>query len=262
MFVRKWQASGDTKGKVIIAHGLGEHSGRYEDLAQFLSRNGFVVYATDNTGHGLDSAPYGAAKSISEYVERIKMLADMANFEIPDNNLFLFGHSLGGLTSIRLLEKYPSLFRAAILSSPPLMSYRNELKSLYFILFSLSFIVPFLRFSNRIDPSEISKDDKTNRFYKMEPSVHDKISVRFFFDMEKQISLSWERVDSINCPVMLTYGSEDRVVSTEAIEDFYNKLKTEKKIRCFEGSKHEPFRDQDVKEIYHSEILDFLLSLI
>ncbi|MCD6159779.1 MAG: lysophospholipase [Kosmotoga sp.] len=260
MFIRKWTTSSNVKGKIIIVHGLGEHSGRYEELASFLSKRGFVVYATDNEGHGVDPVPYGAAKKLSNSIKRIEALANMAKNEPPDVPFFLMGHSLGGLISIRLLEQSPTLFKAAILSSPPLKSYRDDLKSLYHGFLALSYIVPFLRLSNRIDPSKISKNDKVNRFYTLEPTVHDRISIGFFIDLERQINLSWKDIGRIDCPILMTYGSEDEVVSTASIEDFYNALSVKKKIKCFEGSKHEPYRDLDVKEKYFSTILDFLIS--
>ena len=37
---------------VQIAHGLGEHARRYDDMAATLNREGFSVYADDHRGHG------------------------------------------------------------------------------------------------------------------------------------------------------------------------------------------------------------------
>ena len=44
--------SGKIKGLVQIAHGMAEHSGRYEDFARFLTLNDFAVYANNHRGHG------------------------------------------------------------------------------------------------------------------------------------------------------------------------------------------------------------------
>ena len=40
------------KGVVQIAHGMAETAARYEDFANDLTNNGFVVYANDHRGHG------------------------------------------------------------------------------------------------------------------------------------------------------------------------------------------------------------------
>ncbi|AKI96552.1 alpha/beta fold hydrolase [Kosmotoga pacifica] len=262
MFIRKWPVSGAVKGKLVLVHGLGEHSGRYEEIGNYLSRRGFRVYATDVEGHGMDVSLYGAAKSFKKMINRVKELTFMAEAEAPDVPIFLMGHSLGGLISIRLLELESKLFRAGIISSPPVKSYREELGSLYHGFFALSFVVPFLRLSNRIDVSEISNDEKTNRYYELDPMVHDRISLKFFFEIEKHIDLAWKEIEKIRHPVLFTYGSEDSVVSTEAILEFYENLKTDKKLITFPGSKHEPFRDREHKEVFFSEVLKFLLSLL
>ena len=47
----RWPASGKAVGVLQISHGMGEHSLRYEDVAHFLSRAGFHVYADDHRGH-------------------------------------------------------------------------------------------------------------------------------------------------------------------------------------------------------------------
>ena len=50
-----WKA-GKPRGVVQLAHGLGEHAKRYEDLAQDLVNAGFTVYADDHRGHGATGA--------------------------------------------------------------------------------------------------------------------------------------------------------------------------------------------------------------
>ena len=43
------------RGVAQIAHGLGEHIGRYAELAETLVHREFVVYGNDHRGHGLNS---------------------------------------------------------------------------------------------------------------------------------------------------------------------------------------------------------------
>jgi alpha-beta hydrolase superfamily lysophospholipase len=42
----------NSKAVIQIAHGLGEHARRYDDMAAALNRAGFTVYADDHRGHG------------------------------------------------------------------------------------------------------------------------------------------------------------------------------------------------------------------
>src|SRR5260370_16754475 len=49
----QWSGNHEPRGVVQIAHGLGEHIGRYAELADFLVEDEFVVYGNDHPGHDL-----------------------------------------------------------------------------------------------------------------------------------------------------------------------------------------------------------------
>jgi alpha-beta hydrolase superfamily lysophospholipase len=49
---------------VILAHGYGEHLGRYEHVAQFLVQRGAVVAGPDHVGHGRSG---GERVEVSDY---------------------------------------------------------------------------------------------------------------------------------------------------------------------------------------------------
>ena len=55
---QSWSPAGDQplKGVVTIAHGYGEHIGRYQHVAARLNEAGFVVYGLDHHGHGRSTA--------------------------------------------------------------------------------------------------------------------------------------------------------------------------------------------------------------
>ncbi|MEH6547907.1 MAG: alpha/beta hydrolase, partial [Sneathiella sp.] len=47
-----WLPAMPPKAVVQIAHGMAEHSARYDRFAQLLTKAGFAVYANDHRGHG------------------------------------------------------------------------------------------------------------------------------------------------------------------------------------------------------------------
>ena len=59
---RRWQAEGEPKAAVLVAHGMSEHSGRYQRLANALTAAGYAVYAPDHRGHGRTSASTGVGR--------------------------------------------------------------------------------------------------------------------------------------------------------------------------------------------------------
>src|SRR3954470_18664375 len=47
-----WDDGDAPRGVVQVAHGLAEHSARYDRLARVLNEAGYVVHAADHRGHG------------------------------------------------------------------------------------------------------------------------------------------------------------------------------------------------------------------
>jgi alpha-beta hydrolase superfamily lysophospholipase len=111
---------------------------------------------------------------------------------------------------------------------------------------------------NRIDPEDLSSNLDAVERYKEDPRVHDRISLRLFSEMNKNIIKTWEQIGNIKTPLLLLYGREDNVVSTNSIDAFYDKLTIEdKKIVSFEEGKHELFEDKKNQEPFFKEIADF-----
>jgi len=100
----KWSNGHYVRGAVQIAHGLGEHVGRYGELADILVRDGFVVYGNDHRGHGLTAKP---SESFGEFgpggfdqlVEDMISLRVIAKGEHPGKPYILLGHSLGSFAA-------------------------------------------------------------------------------------------------------------------------------------------------------------------
>src|SRR5437773_5760069 len=100
----KWGNSRDVRGVVQIVHGLGEHIGRYAELADLLVEDEFVVYGNDHRGHGLTPKPsdsfgdFGPG-GFDQLVEDMVSLRVIAKKEHPGKPYILLGHSLGSFAA-------------------------------------------------------------------------------------------------------------------------------------------------------------------
>ncbi len=101
---RRWLVEdGPSRAGVVVVHGLGEHSGRYDMLARHLSSGGFQVYAFDTRGHGLTAGTPEALGILPEesgwndWIEDINTVIDHARSDLRGQPIFLLGHSLGSL---------------------------------------------------------------------------------------------------------------------------------------------------------------------
>jgi alpha-beta hydrolase superfamily lysophospholipase len=100
----KWGNHRGVRGVVQIAHGLGEHIGRYGELADILVRDGFVVYGNDHRGHGLTAKLSGSfgdfgPGGFDQLVEDMVSLRVIAKNEHPDKPYILLGHSMGSFAA-------------------------------------------------------------------------------------------------------------------------------------------------------------------
>jgi alpha-beta hydrolase superfamily lysophospholipase len=100
----KWSGHHEPRGVIQIAHGLGEHIGRYAELADFLAEDEFVVYGNDHRGHGLTAKPAGSfgdfgPGGFDQLVEDMVSLRVIAKDEHRGKPYILLGHSLGSFAA-------------------------------------------------------------------------------------------------------------------------------------------------------------------
>src|SRR5215470_3381212 len=100
----KWSGDYPVRGVVQIAHGLGEHIGRYVELAESLVHEKFVVYGNDHRGHGLTARSSGSfgdfgLGGFNQLVDDMFSLTAIAKQEHPGKPHILLGHSMGSFAA-------------------------------------------------------------------------------------------------------------------------------------------------------------------
>lgn len=100
----RWDSRAPLRGVVQIAHGMGEHIGRYAELIEALVSAGFTVYGNDHRGHGR-TAPspqyfgdFGKG-GFGLLVEDMVRLSRIARQENPKQPFFLLGHGMGSFAA-------------------------------------------------------------------------------------------------------------------------------------------------------------------
>lgn len=109
------------KATLLMCHGMQEHSGRYEELSQFLSQNGFVVLTYDHLGHGKTAQTKEELGFFTENNPREQVVMDAENMadylehKFPYVPHFLLGHSMGSFIARCLLQIAPQRFDGAVI---------------------------------------------------------------------------------------------------------------------------------------------------
>jgi alpha-beta hydrolase superfamily lysophospholipase len=117
--VHVWQPADPPRGVVQIAHGMGEHAGRYAALAEALTAQGFAVYAGDHRGHGLSrhAAPgHLGEDGWNSLVGDLVTLSETIRERHPGLPLVLLGHSLGSFAAQQYVLHHSHLIDALALA--------------------------------------------------------------------------------------------------------------------------------------------------
>src|SRR6185436_6400047 len=127
--VRGWEPNARPKALVALVHGLGEHAGRYEHVAQALTDAGYALIGFDLRGHGKSGGIRGHFPSLDIVMQDIKGFFVFLTERYPDIPHFLYGHSLGGLLSLAYAIQYRAGLRGVIVTGPALRSSLQEQKA-------------------------------------------------------------------------------------------------------------------------------------
>jgi alpha-beta hydrolase superfamily lysophospholipase len=121
IFVRRWLPDGAPRAAVQIAHGLAEHSARYERLAVALTGGGYAVYGSDHRGHGPTCAPadlgfFADADGWRKCLDDLWAVHGAVAAEWPGVPIVFMGHSMGSIMGQQYIAEHGETLAGAILS--------------------------------------------------------------------------------------------------------------------------------------------------
>ena len=211
---------------VIVSHGLGEHSGRYQMLANDFARAGLSTFALDHRGHGRSDGRRGHVRRFAHYIRDLERFRRRVVGAVgPDVPLFFLGHSMGGLILIRYLQEFPGIVASGAVLSAPLLGlaveaprWKTQLGRL------LTHIIPALPLGTGLDPKYLSHDAEIVAEYERDPMVHDRITPRLFSEINTAIAEAQSKIRRLAAPTLLLVPSRDQIVRPDLVQRFAMEL--------------------------------------
>lgn len=250
IYYQTWLPKGDIKAAIIIVHGLGEHSGRYDNLVNHLVPLGYALYGFDLIGHGKSGGDREFVQRIEDYTETLSQYLKMIKGWLPYKPLFLLGHSMGGLIVSYYLVDHSENFQGAVISGPALTIPENTTQVTVFLGKIFSRIAPKMGMM-QLDANEISSDPKVVQAYLEDPLVfHGKTPVRLMAEMLKAMIRVNKEMEKITLPLIILQGSEDTLALTVGAKKLHEKAGSEDKtLKIYDGLHHEVFNEPERDQV-------------
>jgi alpha-beta hydrolase superfamily lysophospholipase len=256
LHLQHWPAGAAARGTVLIVHGLGEHSGRYADLATDLNRAGWHVAAYDHRGHGRSQGQRGWVRHADDLPADLGLVIDAVR-SVRAGPLVLLGHSMGGAVAARFVAAgtapgpRPAWYRevdALVLSSPALAVTMSLAQK--FSLRVMGRLVPNIAVNNGLQRQWISRDPNVVATYKADPLVHDRITPKlgkFILDSGDCVR---RQAPAWALPTLLMFAGADRCVAPRGSREFAAAAPAAVvTVREWPGLFHEIFNEPERSEV-------------
>lgn len=229
------------RGGIVIMHGLGEHSGRYRQLAQRLNQAGWSVRCYDHRGHGRSQGARGDIPTGTPMLQDAQIVIE--DFTARTGfRPFLLGHSMGGLCAAHFALAARAPLRGLILSSPALALRLSALELQ--LLKVMRVIAPRLGLPNGLQARFLSHDANVVAAYQADPLVHNKISARLLTSMLASIAFCEGHAATLSIPALLLVAGDDRLVDAEGSKRFFARLAPGRaRMTVYDALYHEIFNE-------------------
>ena len=236
---------------IVLMHGLGEHSGRYQHVAEFFCARGFAVRAYDHRGHGRSSGARGDVPHDAALLDDAVQVISDFNHKLGPSAAppYLLGHSMGGLFAARFAVAGLLPLSGLILSSPALALPLSAPQKL--LLKILRSIAPGLAVGNGLKQRYLSHDKAVVEAYRKDPLVHNKITARLLLAMLAAIAVTQRDAQGLKLPTLLVFAGDDHLVGANGSPAFFKQLTAGiGTLHRYDQLYHEIFNELDAHSVF------------
>lgn len=251
LFIRNWRPEGPAIGRVVVAHGLAEHSGRYEWVAGRLTEAGYTVTSYDARGHGRSPGRRGHADSYGQLLDDLAWA--IGDERGTDGPLFLYGHSLGGgLVLNYALAGGRRAVDGVVASSPLILPTTRPPAWKVHSAKLLTRWWPTARFNPSLGPGLRSHDPQVDKDYEADPLTHECLTARLGVEALRAGRRLLERAGELRTPTLLMHGEADTITSAAASEEFARRAGSFAEYAGWAGKLHELHWEDNREEVLAS----------
>lgn len=251
LFYQTWEPA-NPRGTIVVTHGLAEHSDCYQSFADELTPDQWRVVAWDLRGHGRSAGKRGYVEEFDHFCEDLNILYSMIKKQRGDQPVIPFGHSLGGLITLKTQLRFGLSDAPALCLSSPCLGLNIEIPKLKEKFAELaSDWLPKTTLANEISYEALTRNRQLHEEYAHDTLRHDRISPRLFVGMRDSFNEVQEHALEFTMPLLMQLAGEEKVVNTQASQAFYDRVGSkQKEIHIYNESYHEIFNDLDRADVF------------
>lgn len=255
-----WEPEQLPKAVVVIVHGYGEHSARYQHLGHALTEANYIAYAPDHRGHGKSDGERVWLPSMDVPLADLALIVEDLRAKHEDKPLFLFAHSMGSLIGSLYALKYPSALDGLILSGCAVDGDKVVPAPLRFAGRVIARLAPKLRIAPlNPDMNVISRDPSVVQAYLEDPLVdHQFVRAGTALAMIQAAHEIKARAQELRLPLYLLHGGDDRITPPSGAEYLYARAQSrDKQLKIYPNLRHEIINEPEKASVI-SDIIAWL----
>jgi alpha-beta hydrolase superfamily lysophospholipase len=269
LYFRYWQAADPQAPVFVFVHGLGAHTGWFIDLGNQMNGRGLNVYMDDHRAFGRSGGARGHVKRASIYLDDLHQFLAEVQQRHPQAQLFLCGHSMGGIFSINIAAaqaqagagtpKEPPLVKGLILINPWIQDSVKVAPATV-----VRMLVGGLRGSDAIIPRETHTDTMTLVPEATRLLDDDRYWVRnqsgsFLYQMTRMRLQVLRMARKVQIPALVIQTLGDRTLVQKATRQCYLELGSEDKTWKTYADMGHDFEFDPNRSVLDADMADWIL---
>jgi alpha-beta hydrolase superfamily lysophospholipase len=286
-----WEKVENVKGVVQILHGVNEHGLRYIEFAEYLNRNGYVVYLTEHLSQGLsrtskdgEVVDFGKSGQL-KLIDGMNKTRALIKEEYKNQKIYAVGHSLGALIIRNYLLYNKNEYEKIILTGSGLSSVKGLGGFMFFggiismfkgnkpsKLFDGLFRKTQLRLNEKVEINHfiewLTRDEELTEINKKDQYLFIRLSVNSFMSLLKLVknannmnNIRDKYSDNIN--MLVLSGTHDPSTEfgegTRLLYEYLREIGLKGSMRLYPEARHDLLQETNRKEVF-KDILEFMVK--
>lgn len=241
-----WVPEGSVpRAHLLVVHGIGEHGGRYDGLANALLLRGIATHTWDQRGHGRSEGQRGHIRSWDDYCHDLNTFVTLVEQrQADDRPVILLGHSMGALVVLDAAMKGVPGVGALVVSGVPMEPKGPARPHLVLLARMLSKVWPRFALRLPLDDSDLVSTEERRRKLAEDPLLHRQVSARWGAETLAAVARVRSCVEQLELPLLILHGERDRVNFAGGARWLYKHAGSpDKTLKIYAETRHEPHND-------------------